>query len=330
MNAHWIIDLAVDRLVFPAAGEPLDRDAFVEVFWAEHGDALVGIDHGSVDVGEAAASGLIPSSRVIDAAAAPADRDWLGDAESQAMACWFTSESAAREAASWLAGITGCRVDGVRRHVAAATADWRDGFRALAIPGFGIVSPAWEEGHADATPAGVRMFIEPGVGFGTGLHETTQLCLQSLADWKADGGPMDRALDFGSGSGILGIATALLGALHVDAIDIDPTVLPAIQANAVRNGVGGRVRVSSSLPGMHEPCDVIVANIVAAVLLDHAHDLCARLQRGSRAALILSGLGVDDVPAVVEHYAAILHSTPVVTAAGGWQCLRFSLGYSRP
>ncbi|MEI6130430.1 MAG: ATP-binding cassette domain-containing protein, partial [Planctomycetota bacterium] len=79
------------------------------------------------------------------------------------------------------------------------------------------------------------IFIDPGAGFGTGLHETTQLCLRALAAWISEGGRIERVLDFGSGSGILGIAAAVRGAAVVHSIEIDSLVHDAIRANADRN-----------------------------------------------------------------------------------------------
>jgi ribosomal protein L11 methyltransferase len=183
------------------------------------------------------------------------------------------------------------------------------------------VRPAWEEGIAGVGPDGVAIFIEPGVGFGTGLHETTQLCLAAFAAWRRGGGLLDRVLDFGSGSGILGIAAAVCGARHVEAIEIDGHVHEAILANAARNGVGQRVSVTAALPVEGEACDLVFANIVAPVLLDHAAALCGRVGRGG--GLVLSGLRADDVPAVAERYAEILGAAPETTARGDWRCLVF-------
>jgi len=326
VHEHWIVDLALDRLLSRGAGEPLDREAFLEWLWAECGDALVGIDQGWVDVEEAAARGLAATSRVIDAAAAPADRDWLRDAASQQVSCWFTTAVAARETAARLADIVGCRVDGIRHHTAAETPDWRHAFSPIEVPGFGTVCPAWADGVAAATTAGVRMFIEPGMGFGTGLHETTQLCLQALVEWRAGGGSLDRVLDFGSGSGILGIAAALLGARHVDAVEIDAPVHAAIRANANRNGVGARVQIASALPAGGEPYDVVIANIVAPVLVEHADALCGLLRRGRGTCLLLSGLLADDVPAVTGRYAAACGPPATVARAGDWCRLQFIAG----
>ncbi len=322
MDAHWIVDLSVERRVVIEGGDAVDRAAFFEWLWARC-DGLVGIDEGGIAVEDAAALGLVPSARVLDAAAAPPGRDWVAGAPVQAVACWFTTAAAADAALALLANVGGCRMDRVRQETAAAMPDWRQGFSPIAVPGFGTVCPAWEPGTAAATAAGARIFIEPGVGFGTGLHETTQLCLRALAAWHAAGGPLDRVLDFGSGSGILGIAAAVLGAAQVDAVESDTAVHAAIRSNAVRNGVAARVRLAESLAACGGPCDLVMANIVADVLAKHADDLCRRV-RGARASqLILSGLMADDVPRIVAAYAAALPATPRITCDGEWRCVVF-------
>lgn len=323
MHAPRIVDLILDRSIALPSGERVDRGGFFEWLWADCGDDLVGVDEGAVDVDEAAAFGLVATPRVLDAAAAPGDRDWVAAAPTGAAACWFATAEAAAHTAERLADLAGCRVRGVRRVEADDDRDWRQAFTPIVVPGFGTICPAWHDGEAATTAAGVWMFIEPGVGFGTGLHETTQLCLQSLADWRATGGRFDRVLDFGSGSGILGIAAALLGAGHVDAVEIDATVHAAIRSNAARNGVIERIHVAPALPEPNQPFDVVVANIVAPVLLECAADLCGRLRRSSPAAVVLSGLGADDVAAVSARYATALGAPPTETSAGEWRCLRF-------
>lgn len=186
------------------------------------------------------------------------------------------------------------------------------------VAGLGVVRPAWDEGHAGATAAGTTIFIEPGAGFGTGLHETTQLCLAALHGWRSR---LERVLDFGSGSGILGIAAAVGGARHVDAVEVDTLVHEAIRANALRNGVADRVCVGATLPAEPGPYDLVLANIVAPVLLEHADRLCGRLT--SAGGCVLSGLRAEDVEAVANRYAALLGCRPLVTDRGEWRCLTF-------
>ncbi len=317
MNQHWIVEVEIEPLVMPPSGERLDRESFHAWLW-EHAAGLVGIDEGSVSAEEAAARGLVADPVVIDAAAAPPDRDWV--AGLAAAACWFIDEPTAREAARQMAGVAGCRVARVRQEEARGSDEgWREAFGPIDVPGFGVVRPAWDEGMSAAGPDGATIFIEPGAGFGTGLHETTQLCLAALAAWRRGGGGLDHVLDFGCGSGILGIAAAVCGAKHVAAVEIDEHVHAAIRANAARNGVAGQVSVAAALPVDGEACDLVFANIVAPVLLEHAAVLCGRVGRGG--GLVLSGLRAADVPAVAERYAEILGAAPETTSRGDWRCL---------
>jgi ribosomal protein L11 methyltransferase len=306
------------------------RDAFIEWLWGTLGECgLAGVFEGAVDAEAAAAAGLIESPRVLDAAESPADRDWVAELPAATLSCWFTDEPAARRAAAGLAGVPGCDVLAVRTEGHDADeASWRQSFAAIAVPGFGAVCPAWDEGESWASVHGRTIFIEPGAGFGTGLHETTQLCLAAIAGWAGQGGRIDRVLDFGSGSGILGIAAAVLGADHVDSVEIDPRVHDAIGGNAARNGVIDRVRVMSELPANAEPHDLVVANIVADVLLLHAERLAAAVRRDSAGGLaggiVLSGLLEEGVGRVAHAFAGLLGGPPVVTRRGDWRCLTFA------
>jgi ribosomal protein L11 methyltransferase len=326
----WVLDLAVAEDVLVPDGCGSGRDAFIEWLWGTRGECgLAGVFEGAVDAEAAAAAGLIESPRVLDAAESPADRDWVAELPAATLSCWFTDEPAARRAAAGLAGVPGCDVLAVRTEGHDADeASWRQSFAAIAVPGFGAVCPAWDEGESWASVHGRTIFIEPGAGFGTGLHETTQLCLAAIAGWAGQGGRIDRVLDFGSGSGILGIAAAVLGADHVDSVEIDPRVHDAIGGNAARNGVIDRVRVMSELPANAEPHDLVVANIVADVLLLHAERLAAAVRRDSAGGLaggiVLSGLLEEGVGRVAHAFAGLLGGPPVVTRRGDWRCLTFA------
>jgi ribosomal protein L11 methyltransferase len=319
----WIVELSLASSLTMPDGEVFDRLAFVEHLWARCGDdGLVGIDEGAIDVDEASALGLTTTPLVLDAAAAPRERDWIAGLPSAVVTCWFSSEAAAREAAAGLEGIAGCRVAAVRPEAQPQGTDdtaWQRTFTPLEVPGFGLVCPPWDVRSSD--PGGPPVIvIDPGSGFGTGLHETTRLCLAAVTRGFVEIGGR-RVLDFGSGSGILGIAAAVLGAAEVDAVEIDDRVHDAIRANASASGVAERVRVTAALPTC-AAYDLVVANIVADVLLAEAATLAARVRVGGR--LVLSGLVDDDVPAVSAGYARHLGTTPTVTSAGGWHCLEFT------
>jgi ribosomal protein L11 methyltransferase len=319
----WTVTVAVDATVAWPNDEACDREAFVESLWARYGDAgLCGIFEGAVDTAEAAALGLVESSVVLDAAAAPADRDWVACLPKAEITLWFDAELAARAAATDLAGTAGCRVLDVRLMPHDADArSWQQEFRVIDVPGFGLVCPPWDVA-AESTRRRPVVVIDPGCGFGTGLHETTQLCLAALASCsRAEAGPR-RVLDYGSGSGILAIAAAVLGAEAVDAIEIDTRVHPAILDNARRNSVADRVHVAAELPPIGEPYDVVVANIVAPVLLADADALCERLRRGGT--LVLSGLLDDNLPAIIERFQALIRTRPDVSHSGNWRCLMFT------
>jgi len=136
--------------------------------------------------------------------------------------------------------------------------------------------------------------INPGAGFGTGTHETTQLCLRALGkSWKCG----KQALDFGSGSGILAIAMALRG-MRVDAVEIDLLAQENALENAEHNGVRESIVFSALLP--EKSYDLIVANILKNVLIAFADGLVSKLNPGGT--LILSGLMEQDAFDVLEVY----------------------------
>lgn len=142
-----------------------------------------------------------------------------------------------------------------------------------------------------------------GGGFGDGTHPTTVLCLQALAA-LAPRSRSFRLLDFGSGSGILGIAAAQhLGAL-VDAVEIDPRAIEHAARNFDLNGVNGRVQQFTRIPSRGAGYDFVVANILRSVLVANARELVAVL--APTAILVLSGLVSTDVPEVSAVFSAYL------------------------
>ena len=160
------------------------------------------------------------------------------------------------------------------------------------------VGPTWHEPPADA-PAVVR--IDPGLAFGTGTHPSTRLALRYLVRQVRGG---ESVLDYGCGSGILAIAAAKLGAIHVDAVDIDPQSVET----AAENSRANRVAVHAVLPDAlaPRPYDIVIANILAQPLIVLAPLLLARAGRAGRIAL--SGLlasQADEVAAAYGHAAEL-------------------------
>ncbi len=172
------------------------------------------------------------------------------------------------------------------------------------------IVPSW---HSTPDPNAVSIKLDPGLAFGTGSHPTTRMCLEWL-DLHLGGG--DTVLDYGCGSGILGIAAALLGAGSVLATDIDAQALAASRDNATAN----RVAVSVGLPDRLPPTafDVVIANILTNPLKVLAPVLAAHVRAGGR--LTLSGILDSQAVEVIAAYAPLL-KLDVWRSEGGWVCL---------
>jgi ribosomal protein L11 methyltransferase len=170
------------------------------------------------------------------------------------------------------------------------------------------VVPSWEEDAVSARtesgelqPDAIVLLLDPGMAFGTGLHPTTQHCLQALEGVVQ---PAVRVLDLGTGSGILGIAAAKLGAGEVLAVDTDAVAVEAAATNARLNDIAGRVTVNlGSLQDVKaKGWDVVVVNILAPVIVALLREagLMGYVRQGG--SLILSGIieeQVSDVEAAV-------------------------------
>ena len=141
--------------------------------------------------------------------------------------------------------------------------------------------------------------IDPGLAFGTGGHATTALCLEWLAQQQIDGWSV---VDYGAGSGILGIAALLLGAAHVVAVDHDPQACLATRANATYNGFASQRMTIIAPDGLVTTAhDLVLANILAGPLMTLAPALTQLVRPGG--ALVMSGMLDHQLEAVVAHYA---------------------------
>lgn len=154
------------------------------------------------------------------------------------------------------------------------------------------IVPSWCQ---PVDPRAVNIELDPGLAFGTGSHPTTRLCLRWLA---ASLQPGQTVLDYGCGSGILGIAAARLGASAVVGTDVDPQAIEASRANAARNGVSAQFVLADALAP--RKFDVVVANILANPLRLLAPALSARVGEGG--AIVLSGILDAQTDAVTGAY----------------------------
>lgn len=155
------------------------------------------------------------------------------------------------------------------------------------------IVPDWCEPPEDAK-AVVR--LTPGLAFGTGTHPTTALCLEWLVGAELDG---MRVIDYGTGSGILALAAARLGAREVVAVDNDPQALAAVRANAKSNGLRIEAVAPDALSFVE--ADIVLANILARPLVMLAGELLSRLRSGGH--LVLAGITTAQADVVAAAYA---------------------------
>ncbi|MBW2940096.1 50S ribosomal protein L11 methyltransferase [Zhongshania aquimaris] len=162
--------------------------------------------------------------------------------------------------------------------------EWMDSYHPIQCGERLWICPSWRE---PVDPNAVNLLLDPGLAFGTGTHPTTWLCMQWLDQQDLSGLTV---IDYGCGSGILGIAALLLGADKVIAVDNDPQALLATRDNARRNNIDD-ARIECFLP-QNMPAglrgDMVVANILAGPLTSLAPNLAATLDTG--AAICLSGI----------------------------------------
>jgi ribosomal protein L11 methyltransferase len=221
--------------------------------------------------------------------------------------------------------------------------DWADAWKQhYTIQRIGVrtvIVPSWLE-YAPQ-PDDVVLRLDPGMAFGTGLHPTTQLCVQLLERYVKQN---DHVIDLGCGSGILALAAAQLGAAIVLALDTDPIAVDATRENVRRNGVDNRVRVEQGSLGSgaalahwlyptteiehdnRQPmasdslsCNLIVANIIARVIAALAPDLAATLAPAG--VLIASGIIAEREAEVVAALSAVGLTALERQQEGDWVAL---------
>lgn len=179
------------------------------------------------------------------------------------------------------------------------------------------ICPSWTP---PPDPDAVNLLLDPGLAFGTGTHPTTAMCLAAVDRAAAAG---QRVVDFGCGSGILGIAALRLGAAQLLAIDNDPQALTATADNAHRNGIDAS-RIEIVAPGdpamtpWQGRANLVLANILAGPLVGLAADISAFLAPGGQ--LVLAGLLDSQSDTLVAAYAPWLDLT-VLDRREEWVCL---------
>ena len=199
--------------------------------------------------------------------------------------------------------------------VEACLDNWKKYFYPIEIGEKLLVRPVWREYY---DPKGrTVLHLEPGIAFGTGTHETTRLCLEALEKYVSDGATV---LDVGCGSGILAVASLLLGAKSAIGIDIDELAVKSSIENAERNGVSDRYtaihgNLADEVTGTY---DIITANIVADAIIMLSGDIEKHMHKDT--VYIMSGIidsRLEDVLSALPKTLEIIETR----TDKGWYCL---------
>ncbi|WP_323922023.1 50S ribosomal protein L11 methyltransferase [Aeromonas caviae] len=181
--------------------------------------------------------------------------------------------------------------------------EWMDHFHPMQFGERLWICPSWRN---VPNPDAVNVMLDPGLAFGTGTHPTTALCLQWLDGLDLAG---KTVVDFGCGSGILGIAALKLGAARVIGIDIDPQAIQASRDNAERNGVADQIELYLPADQPQDvEADVVVANILAGPLRELAPLIAGHGKAGSLMAL--SGVLESQAPELETIYGQWFEMDP--------------------
>lgn len=290
------ICLSVPELIQSATeNTQWEREPFFSLLWGWLEDfGLCGILEGAVDppkLGEGT------DAWVIDSGKAPLGRDWVSDETLASSVLYFSDQKGAEDALEFLkqtfSNLTCSPVE--LQPDEDWNAKWKASFQGILISDLWEVCPPWKDPQLTDPSRVIR--VNPGAGFGTGTHETTQLCLEALGEC----GDLseESVLDFGSGSGILSIAAAKKKA-RVVGVEIDELAIDNAYENLKLNLLSDEVQFRKEFPS-DSRFSMVVANILRPVLVEYASRILARLSSSPRAVL-LSGLLEKDLPEILALY----------------------------
>jgi len=200
---------------------------------------------------------------------------------------------------------------------------WKQYYHPVKISERFTIVPTWEE-YSPVSTDELIIELDPGMAFGTGTHPTTVMCLQGLEKVIKEG---DTVVDIGTGSGVLSIGAALLGAKNVHALDLDEVAVRSAQENVALNKVEDKVAVfhGNLLDTVKEPADVVVANILAEIIMSFTDDAFTIVKPGGlyvtsgiigakrddvKVALEASGFVIEEV-LLMEDWVAIIARRPL-------------------
>ena len=235
---------------------------------------------------------------------------YIEEGNNPAEAVSFISERLSAEGISFKIETDGCSED-----------DWADKWKAFFKPtpvGERLfVRPVWIDEYNSGDR--VVLNIEPGAAFGTGTHETTRLCLETLDKIIKEG---DTVLDIGCGSGILAIASMLLGATEGFGVDIDPLAVKTAVENGKMNGLGEpqlQFVCGDLADKVTKKYDVVVANIVADIIILFSTQVRAFMKQGAK--FVASGIidsRADEVVLALQNAGLLVKER---IEENGWVCL---------
>ena len=193
---------------------------------------------------------------------------------------------------------------------------WKQYFHPDKIGGLIVIKPTWEE--YEASPDDIVIEMDPGAAFGTGTHPTTSMCIREL-ETMVKGGM--RVFDVGTGSGVLAIAAAKLGATDITAMDYDATAVKVAEENIAQNNLTDKIKTGTSdlLKNFTGKADIVIANIIADIIIRLFGELDEHLAASGR--LLASGIIAERASDVVE--AAKRHGFAVekVMEEAGWTAM---------
>ena len=211
---------------------------------------------------------------------------------------------------------------------AVADEDWSETWKAFfhteKIGARTVIKPTWEEYEAKAGEIVVE--LDPGAAFGTGQHATTSLCIRALEDLVRPGMTV---FDVGTGSGVLAIVAAKLGAKRVEAVDFDPVAVRVARENVRQNDAEDVVRTERSdlLKSVAGEADLIIANIIADIIVRLFGEVKGSLAAGGT--MLLSGIIEDRLADVVEAAGRHGFSVEKIEQEKGWAAIIVKGGGAR-
>ena len=190
---------------------------------------------------------------------------------------------------------------------------WKKAFKPFRLGSHMVIKPGWCDCEVEEGDKVIE--IDPGMAFGTGTHETTGMCVELVEKYITPG---LTAIDVGTGTGILAIAAAHMGAKDVLAIDIDRVAVRVAEENVRINGFEGLIRCKAGdlLENVEEQADIVIANIIADVIIMMAAPVRKHIKDGGR--FICSGISSERRQDVLDELNKSGYTVLDVYERGGW------------